>query len=60
MPNVQTHNQKTSEEIDISDLKVLGLPAESENGIEKLEENLQNDDFKQKLVCEVELISINI
>lgn len=39
-----------SKEIDISELKVLGLPAESEADIEKLEENLKNEEYKKKLV----------
>lgn len=37
-------------EIDIGALKVLGLPAESESDIDKLEENLKDEEFKQKLV----------
>lgn len=43
-------SNKKSCEIDISELKALGLPAESEPDIEKLEENLKDADFKQKLV----------
>lgn len=42
--------QNLSVEIDMSELKSLGLPAEFKEDIEKLEANMKNDDFKQKLV----------
>lgn len=41
-------NQPT--EIDISELKTFGLPAESASDIEKLDENLKIEDFKKNLV----------
>lgn len=50
--NGRTSNKNP--EIDISELKVLGLPAESQTDIEKLEDNLKNEDFKKKLVIEIE------
>lgn len=43
-------NKNTRNEIDMSQMKVLGLPAESAEDIEKLEANLKADDFKKKLV----------
>lgn len=42
--------QNLSVEIDMSELKSLGLPAEFAEDIEKLEAYMKNDDFKQKLV----------
>lgn len=44
-------NQST--EIDISELKKLGIPAESESDMKKLEENLKIEDFRKKLVREL-------
>lgn len=46
----QTSNKNTRNEIDMDQLKSLGLPAESAENIEKLEANLKADDFKKKLV----------
>lgn len=46
----QLSDENESTEIDIGDLKSLGLPAESESDINKLEQNLKNDDFRKKLV----------
>lgn len=48
---VQT-SKKNSSEIDISTLKQLGLPAESAENVDQLEENLKDDNFKDKLVSE--------
>lgn len=47
-PRLSKENQRN--EIDISELKDLGLPAESASQIEKLETNLKLDDFRKKLV----------
>lgn len=49
--NRTTNQKKSTNEIDIGLLKALGLPAESESDVEKLEENLKNDEFRLKLVC---------
>lgn len=43
-------SNQISTEIDISALLTLDLPAECEADMQKLEENLKSDDFKQKLV----------
>lgn len=51
---MRTNDRRTPQnlpvEIDMSELKSLGLPAEFKEDIEKLEANMKNDDFKQKLV----------
>lgn len=51
--NDRTSNRNSPGEIDISALKVLGLPAESQKEIDKLEDNLKNEVFKQKLVSQI-------
>lgn len=43
-------NKNAPQEIDVTNLNTLGVPAESETDIQKLEENMKIDEFKQKLV----------
>lgn len=48
----KSSERKSKGEFDINKLKEFGLPAQSEADINKLEENLNDKEFKQNLVCD--------